>query len=136
MFGCSGSRVLCTLEVSGVVMSEGCATDWIHIEHINFLRNISYMSVAFIKKSHKLIQQGTINIHGLTKSCNIRSTMSQPEWKPVGKIESLFERALAGNKWAGTNAPTAGARTERELPMGNAPFQLYSLATPVMQNAD
>ena len=57
--------------------------------------------------------------------------MSSPEWQPEEKIESLFERALKGNKWAGTNAPTAGARTEKDVPVGEADFQLYSLATPV-----
>ena len=108
-----------------------CATDWIHIEHINF--SINYMLLSFIKRSQKLIQQDIIRVYGLTASCNSRSIMSQPEWKPEGKIETLFERALAGNKWAGTNAPTAGARTEKDLPKGNASFQLYSLATPVMQ---
>lgn len=32
--------------------------------------------------------------------------------------------------FAAINAPTAGARVEKELPVGDAPFQLYSLATP------
>lgn len=35
-----------------------------------------------------------------------------------------------GGKFAGINRPTAGARTERKLPVGDNPFQLYSLATP------
>jgi GST-like protein len=35
-----------------------------------------------------------------------------------------------GGKFAGINQPTAGARTEKDLPMGDHPFQLYSLATP------
>ncbi len=35
-----------------------------------------------------------------------------------------------GGKFAGINRPTAGARTQRELPVGENPFQLYSLATP------
>lgn len=37
---------------------------------------------------------------------------------------------LGGNQWADINAPTAGARYEQELPVGNHSFQLYSLATP------
>lgn len=57
--------------------------------------------------------------------------MSSPEWTPAPSVTALFETALAGNKWAGTNAPTAGPRTEKALPSGNAKFQLYSLATPV-----
>ncbi|MCZ2104163.1 MAG: glutathione-dependent disulfide-bond oxidoreductase [Comamonadaceae bacterium] len=34
------------------------------------------------------------------------------------------------NKFASINRPTAGARFERELPVGRHPLQLYSLATP------
>ncbi len=35
-----------------------------------------------------------------------------------------------GGKFAAINRPTAGAREERELPVGGHPFQLYSLGTP------
>lgn len=35
-----------------------------------------------------------------------------------------------GGKFAGINRPTAGARTEKKLPVGEHPFQLYSLGTP------
>ncbi len=35
-----------------------------------------------------------------------------------------------GGEFAGINRPTAGARTEKELPLGSHPFQLYSLGTP------
>src|SRR5438132_2927177 len=35
-----------------------------------------------------------------------------------------------GGKFAGINRPTAGARAEKELPVGRHPLQLYSLATP------
>jgi len=35
-----------------------------------------------------------------------------------------------GGQFAGLNRPTAGAREEKELPTGDHPFQLYSLATP------
>jgi GST-like protein len=58
------------------------------------------------------------------------SDFTAPEWTPLPKIEDLFEAALAGNKFANINAPTAGAKFERDLPAGDAPFQLYSLATP------
>jgi len=40
-----------------------------------------------------------------------------------------------GGQFAGINRPTAGAREERELPVGEHPFQLYSLATPNGQKA-
>ncbi|MFG6666298.1 glutathione-dependent disulfide-bond oxidoreductase [Halomonas sp. HNIBRBA4712] len=35
-----------------------------------------------------------------------------------------------GGKFANINRPTAGAREEKELPVGKHPLQLYSLATP------
>jgi len=35
-----------------------------------------------------------------------------------------------GGKFSNINAPTAGSRFEKELPQGDHPFQLYSLATP------
>ncbi|MBS28044.1 MAG: glutathione-dependent disulfide-bond oxidoreductase [Alphaproteobacteria bacterium] len=35
-----------------------------------------------------------------------------------------------GGKWASTNRPIAGATHEKELPRGEHPHQLYSLATP------
>ncbi len=35
-----------------------------------------------------------------------------------------------GGRFANINRPTAGAREEKDLPRGNHPFQLYSLATP------
>ena len=54
--------------------------------------------------------------------------MSTPEWNPPAKIEELFDKT-AGNRWGAINAPTAGARVERELPEGSAPLQLYSLST-------
>ena len=38
--------------------------------------------------------------------------------------------ASAAGKFSGINRPTAGARFERELPVGKHPLQLYSLATP------
>jgi GST-like protein len=35
-----------------------------------------------------------------------------------------------GGKWAGLNRPIAGSTHEKTLPLGQHPFQLYSLATP------
>lgn len=35
-----------------------------------------------------------------------------------------------GGEWASINRPTAGAREEKDLPVGKHPHQLYSLATP------
>ncbi|MDN3454049.1 MULTISPECIES: glutathione-dependent disulfide-bond oxidoreductase [unclassified Psychrobacter] len=36
----------------------------------------------------------------------------------------------SGGKFASINSPTAGARYDKALPVGNAPLQLYSLNTP------
>lgn len=36
----------------------------------------------------------------------------------------------SGGRFANINRPTAGAREEKDLPVGDNPFQLYSLATP------
>jgi len=36
----------------------------------------------------------------------------------------------SGGRWAGINRPVAGATHEQELPVGEHPHQLYSLATP------
>ena len=38
--------------------------------------------------------------------------------------------ASGGNKWANINSPESGARFDRELPVGEHAFQLYSLGTP------
>ena len=38
--------------------------------------------------------------------------------------------APSGGKFASINAPTAGAREEKPLPVGEHPYQLYSMATP------
>jgi GST-like protein len=35
-----------------------------------------------------------------------------------------------GGSWGAVNRPTAGPRSERELPVGEHPFQLYSQGTP------
>ena len=50
-------------------------------------------------------------------------------WIPPAAIEELFSQT-AGNKFASINAPTSGAREEKVLASGDAPFQLYSLGTP------
>ena len=52
--------------------------------------------------------------------------MSDPTYTPP----EVWEPAESGGKFAGINRPTAGARDEKELPVGDHPFQLYSLATP------
>ena len=50
-------------------------------------------------------------------------------WNPPSKIEELFA-STAGNKFASINSPVAGARVEKDLPVGEASVQLYSLGTP------
>jgi GST-like protein len=50
-------------------------------------------------------------------------------WQPPAKIEEIYA-ATSDNIFSKINSPHAGARTEEPVPTGNAPFQLYSLATP------
>ena len=49
---------------------------------------------------------------------------------PIYTPPEVWTYAENGGKFAGINRPTAGAREERDLPVGEHPFQLYSLATP------
>jgi len=37
---------------------------------------------------------------------------------------------VSGGRFASINRPTAGARQDKDIPVGENPFQLYSLATP------
>ena len=48
-------------------------------------------------------------------------------WGPPESIEEIYEKA---SSMGGMNRPTTGKRSEEELTVGSAPFQLYSLATP------
>jgi hypothetical protein len=50
-------------------------------------------------------------------------------WLPPAKIEDLYSKT-SGNQFASINSPTAGARTQQDLPVGPSPLQLYSLGTP------
>ena len=54
-------------------------------------------------------------------------TEEENEWEPPATIESIYQRA--SSMW-GMNRPTSGERSETELEVGIASFQLYSLATP------
>jgi hypothetical protein len=69
----------------------------------------------------------------ISPKCRIFNKLSKmsttAEWKPNAKIEEHFA-AAGGNKFSTINAPTAGPRVDKELPVGDAPIQLYSLATP------
>lgn len=53
----------------------------------------------------------------------------KPTWTPPAKIEDLIAKVTAGRP-PSMNSATAGARTERDLPVGSAALQLYSLGTP------
>lgn len=53
--------------------------------------------------------------------------MADPTYTPP-KVWSVDTES--GGRFANINRPTAGAREERDLPRGENPFQLYSLATP------
>ncbi|MFN2473833.1 MAG: glutathione-dependent disulfide-bond oxidoreductase, partial [Sphingomicrobium sp.] len=53
--------------------------------------------------------------------------MSEPEYTPPAVW--TWDKA-SGGQFANINRPIAGATHDKELPVGNHPFQLYSLATP------
>jgi GST-like protein len=55
------------------------------------------------------------------------SAMADPTYTPPAVWSA---DTVSGGRFASINRPTAGAREERELPVGEHPFQLYSLATP------
>lgn len=50
------------------------------------------------------------------------------KWVPPKKLEELHEK-LKGNQFV-LNSGSAGPRSQKQLPRGSAPLQLYSLATP------
>ena len=52
--------------------------------------------------------------------------MADPTYTPP----EVWTNTESGGQFASINRPTAGAREERELPVGEYPFQLYSSATP------
>ena len=53
--------------------------------------------------------------------------MADPTYTPPEVWQNDTEN---GGRFAGINRPTAGAREEKSLPVGEHDFQLYSLATP------
>ena len=53
--------------------------------------------------------------------------MADPTYTPPEVWSADTE---SGGRFASINRPTAGAREERDLPAGDNPFQLHSLATP------
>jgi GST-like protein len=52
--------------------------------------------------------------------------LADPTYTPP----EVWTNTESGGKFANINRPTAGAREERDLPAGDHPLQLYSLATP------
>ena len=52
--------------------------------------------------------------------------MANPTYTPP----EVWTNTESGGQFASIKRPTAGAREERELPVGEHPFQLYSSATP------
>lgn len=60
--------------------------------------------------------------------------MAAPEEKPSlpadYKVPAVWAMKELGGQWGSTNAPTAGAREEKELPKGEHALQLYSMGTP------
>ena len=54
------------------------------------------------------------------------SDQTLSDWTPP----EVWENTASGGKFANINRPTAGAREQVDLPVGEHPFQLYSLGTP------
>jgi len=52
--------------------------------------------------------------------------LSDPTYTPP----AVWQNTASGGKFANINRPTAGARFDKQLPVGDHAFQLYSLATP------
>ncbi len=52
--------------------------------------------------------------------------MADPTYTPP----AVWKNTESGGKFANINRPTSGAREEKDLPVGDHGFQLYSLATP------
>eukprot|EP00659_Diplonema_papillatum_P006370 gene6370-9754_t len=50
-------------------------------------------------------------------------------WAPPPTIGELFEK-MGKQEFSAINRPVSGAQTEKALPEGSTPLQLYSLATP------
>jgi hypothetical protein len=81
----------------------------------------NHMPSSTVAKAFLTLRLTGLALHNINRPAaahkfKILSTMSDftaPEWTPLPKIEDLFEKALAGNKWASINAPTAGAKFER-----------------------
>ena len=105
-------------------------------------------------RSHHWLRSSTttVQLPKLRCSAALASATSRCRWQPPAKIEELYA-ATDGNNFAAINAPTAGAREARcaalsapPAPLrslglglersgpgptpGEAPIQLYSLATP------
>jgi GST-like protein len=66
----------------------------------------------------------------------VRTRETAPEQDVTYEPPSVWTfDAERDSGWAGLNRPTAGARYEQELPVGEHSLQLYSLATPNGQKA-
>jgi hypothetical protein len=70
----------------------------------------------------------------LETASKMASAAQKNEWSPPKKIEDLYS-AVAGGNFSAINQPNAGPREQKELPRGDAAFQLYSLSTPNGQKA-
>jgi len=102
----------------------------VHFQHAPHQRGDFKIPVVVLKVA-QLMLLSTITKASVRnfRLFNMSTSVNALEWKPPAKIEELFA-ATAGNKFAAINSPVAGAREEKELPVGSAPVQLYSLFTP------
>ena len=94
-----------------------------------FFRYLLVIAMLTSALTLKNSQIRAVAISHVRKRIQTRMSSETPTWTPPAKIEELFSKT-AGNQFAAINAPTAGARTQVDLPRGPAPIQLYSLGTP------
>ena len=83
------------------------------------------LSQNFKNITKKLKFQTTIRMASTTTPV----TSETNDWIPPSTINELYAQ-MENTKFGKLNKPTAGAREEAPLPVGDADFQLYSLGTP------
>ena len=72
-----------------------------------------------------------LNFSSSSSSTTQSSTVEEEEQTPEEYVPPRVWKVQAnGGKFANVNRPTAGAQTQKELPIGKHPLQLYSLGTP------
>jgi hypothetical protein len=100
----------------------------IKMKHLCFSRSIiTDLTIKFRGSNSLKVLKPTIA--PFRQMSSTTTTDAGAVWSPPAKIEELYSHT-DGNQFSAINAPTSGARVQKDVPPGTAPFQLYSLATP------